>query len=257
MAVRLLLRLDSHLTAIHVAEGNTAYSSEDGVLFNKDKTTLVCYPIGKTETTYTVPATVTTIETSAFMNCTALTQVTLPEGLTNISNMSFERCAALAQINLPNSLTSIANRAFYGCTSLTEVTLPDGLTKIEFYTFYDCSALEKVTLPEGITYIGNKAFYNCTALTELTVWAITPPTLENDAFTGVGSSLVVKVPAEGLPAYQTADIWKDFTLQAISTTSLQTANTGHAGEHTHAGRHAPQPATVAPDPLRHAGTPSV
>ena len=56
----------SALTAIHVAEDNTAYSSEDGVLFNKDKTTLVCYPIGKTETTYTVPATVTTIETSAF-----------------------------------------------------------------------------------------------------------------------------------------------------------------------------------------------
>ena len=154
------------------------------------------------------------------MNCTALTQVTLPEGLTNISNMSFERCAALAQINLPNSLTSIANRAFYGCTSLTEVTLPDGLTKIEYYTFYDCSALEKVTLPEGITYIGNNAFYNCSGLTEMTV---TPPTLGSDVFTGVGSSLVVYVPAEGLPAYQTADIWKDFTLQAISTTGLPTA----------------------------------
>ena len=203
----------SALTAIHVAEGNTAYSSEDGVLFNKDKTTLVCYPIGKTETTYTVPATVTTIETSAFMKCTALTQVTLPEGLTNISNRSFEGCTALAQINLPNSLTDMANRTFYGCTSLTEVTLPDGLTQIEFNTFYDCSALEKVTLPEGITYIGDKAFYNCSALTELTVWAITPPTLGSDAFTGVGSSLVVKVPAEGLPAYQTADIWQNFTLQ--------------------------------------------
>ena len=117
----------SALTAIHVAEGNTAYSSEDGVLFNKDKTTLVCYPIGKTETTYTVPATVTMIETSAFMNCTALTLVTLPEGLTNISNRSFEGCAALAQINLPNSLTDMASRTFYGCTSLTEVTLPDAI----------------------------------------------------------------------------------------------------------------------------------
>ena len=70
-----------------------------------------------------------------------------------------------------------------------------------------------MTLPEGITYIGDKAFYNCSALTELTVWAITPPTLGSDAFTGVGSSLVVKVPAEGLPAYQTADIWQNFTLQ--------------------------------------------
>ena len=107
----------------------------------------------------------------------------------------------------------MASRTFYGCTSLTEVTLPDGLTNIEFYTFYGCSALEKVTLPEGITYIGSGAFKNCSALTELTVWAIRPPGVSNDAFTGVGSSLVVKVPAEGLPAYQTADIWKDFSLQ--------------------------------------------
>ena len=189
----------SALTAIHVAEGNTAYSSEDGVLFNKDKTTLVCYPIGKTETTYTVPATVTTFTTSAFENCTAL-----------------------AQINLPNSLTDMKSRTFYGCTSLKEVTLPDGVTQLMGSNFTDCSALEKVTLPEGITYIGSGAFKNCSALTELTVWAITPPTLGSDAFTGVGSSLVVKVPAEGLPAYQTADIWKDFTLQAIGTTGLQT-----------------------------------
>ena len=213
----------SALTAIHVAEGNTAYSSEDGVLFNKDKTTLVCYPIGKTETTYTVPATVTTIETSAFEDCTALTQVTLPEGLTNISNMSFEGCAALAQINLPNSLTSIANRAFYGCTSLTEVTLPDGLTKIEFYTFYDCSALEKVTLPEGITYIGNEAFKNCSALTEMTVLATTPPTLGTDVFLNVSRTIPVYVPAASLAAYQAAAVWNEFNLQAIGTTGLPTA----------------------------------
>ena len=90
----------SALTAIHVAEDNTAYSSEDGVLFNKDKTTLVCYPIGKTETTYTVPATVTTIETSAFMKCTALTQVTLPEGITYIGDKAFYNCSALTEMTV-------------------------------------------------------------------------------------------------------------------------------------------------------------
>ena len=214
----------SALTAIHVAEDNTAYSSEDGVLFNKDKTTLVCYPIGKTETTYTVPATVTTIETSAFMKCTALTQVTLPEGLTNISNRSFEGCTALAQINLPNSLTDMANRTFYGCTSLTEVTLPDGLTQIEFNTFYDCSALEKVTLPEGITYIGNGAFKNCSALTELTVLATTPPTLGTDVFLNVSRTIPVYVPAASLADYQAADVWSEFTnLQGTSTTGVPAA----------------------------------
>ena len=180
----------SALTAIHVAEGNTAYSSENGVFFDKDKTTLIQYPVGNSATAYTVPATVTTFTTSAFENCTAL-----------------------AQINLPNSLTDMKNRTFYGCTSLKEVTLPDGVIQLMGFNFTDCSALEKVTLPEGIIYIGNKAFYNCSTLTELTVWAITPPTLGSDAFTGVSSSLVVKVPAEGLPAYQTADIWKDFSLQ--------------------------------------------
>ena len=191
----------SALTAIHVAEGNTAYSSEDGVLFNKDKTTLVCYPIGKTETTYTVPATVTTFTTSAFENCTAL-----------------------AQINLPNSLTDMASRTFYGCTSLKEVTLPDGVTQLMGFNFTDCSALEKVTLPEGITYIGNGAFKNCSALTEMTVLATTPPTLGTDVFLNVNRDIPVYVPAASLAAYQTAAVWSEFTdLQSISTTGLPTA----------------------------------
>ena len=81
----------SALTAIHVAEGNTAYSSEDGVLFNKDKTTLECYPIGKPETTYTVPATVTTFTTSAFENCTALAQINLPNSLTDMATLPLRK----------------------------------------------------------------------------------------------------------------------------------------------------------------------
>ena len=138
----------SALTAIHVAEGNTAYSSEDGVLFNKDKTTLIQYPIGKTGTTYTVPATVTKIATSAFENCTAL-----------------------AQINLPNSLTIIVYRAFYGCK----------------------------------------------ALTEMTILATVPPTLGEDVFKNVNRDIPVYVPAASLAAYQAAEVWKDFNLQAIGS----------------------------------------
>ena len=170
----------------------------------------------------TIPATVTNEGTEysvtgigyeAFYRCNGITEVNIPEGVKYIITSAFEGCAALAQINLPNSLTEMSLRTFYGCTSLTEVTLPDGVTQLLSFNFYGCSALEKVTLPEGITYIGSGAFKNCSALTELTVWAITPPTLGSDAFTGVSSSLVVKVPAEGLPAYQTADIWKDFSLQ--------------------------------------------
>ena len=113
----------SALTAIHVAEGNTAYSSEDGVLFNKDKTTLVCYPIGKPETTYTVPAGVTSIAKYAFAGSNALTEVTLPEGLTEIAEYAFAWCRNLTKISLPESLESIGNVAFNECTGLTEMTV--------------------------------------------------------------------------------------------------------------------------------------
>ena len=60
------------LTQINVDEANTAYCSENGVLFNKDKTTLICYPAGKPEASYTAPASLTRINMMAFSDCTAL-----------------------------------------------------------------------------------------------------------------------------------------------------------------------------------------
>ena len=73
------------LTQFNVDEANTAYCSDGGVLFNKDKTTLLQYPAGKTETTYAVPASVTSIAKYAFAGSNALTEVTLPEGLTDMT----------------------------------------------------------------------------------------------------------------------------------------------------------------------------
>ena len=90
----------SALTAIHVAEGNTAYSSEDGVLFNKDKTTLLQYPAGKTETTYAVPASVTSIAEYAFAWCRKLTKISLPESLDNIGKMAFRECTGLTEMTV-------------------------------------------------------------------------------------------------------------------------------------------------------------
>jgi len=57
------------LTAIEVESANLSYSSEDGVLFNKDKTTLICYPAGKSDSNYTLPGSVTSIEGYAFYSC--------------------------------------------------------------------------------------------------------------------------------------------------------------------------------------------
>ena len=182
------------LTAINVESGNTTYCSENGVLFNKDKTLLIQYPAGKPETTYTIPNSVTSIGNSAFYNCDALTQVTIGNGVTSIGNYAFDSCSKLTQVNIPNSVKSIGDFAFYWCSALMQVTIPD-----------------------GVTSIGNFAFDSCDALAEITVLATVPPTVGTDAFYKVNRDIPVYVPAEALEEYQAASVWKEFNLHAMPT----------------------------------------
>ena len=88
------------LTAINVASGNTAYCSENGVLFNKEKTTLLCYPAGKPETDYTIPSSVTVIGVNAFSNCVALTTLTIPAGVTTIESYAFYDCPGFTKMTV-------------------------------------------------------------------------------------------------------------------------------------------------------------
>jgi hypothetical protein len=73
----------SGLTAINVDTANTAYSSIDGVLYNKAKTELIQYPIGKTVVSFTIPDSVTTIGYQAFYGCSGLTSVTFKGTITS------------------------------------------------------------------------------------------------------------------------------------------------------------------------------
>ena len=189
------------LTAITVAEGNTAYCSDGGILFSKDKTTLVQYPAGKPETSYTIPAGVTAVQGGAFSG-TALTSVTIPE-----------------------SVTVIGRNAFYLCEALTAATVPDGVTSIENETFSYCSALTKVTLGNGVTNIGTRAFSGCTALAEMTVAATEPPVAAANAFENVSRDITVNVPAESLDTYKAASVWSEFTnLQPWSQITFTVGN---------------------------------
>ena len=112
-----------------------------------------------------VPAGVTTIGSSAFRDCTALTSVSLPGGLTEIGDWAFRDCTGLTSISLPDGLTQIGISAFEGCTALTSISLPDGLTAIRCWAFQDCTALTSVSLPDGLTDIVSFAFQGCTGLT--------------------------------------------------------------------------------------------
>ncbi len=144
------------LTEINVSSNNANYSSENGVLFNKEKTELIKYPAGKTETKYIIPDSVTEIDDWAFENCTSLTSVTIPDSVTEIDDWAFENCTSLTSVTIPDSGTYIRIRAFYGCTSLTSVTIPKSVKDIgsEAFGYYYDSVENKIKTIDGFTVYG-------------------------------------------------------------------------------------------------------
>ena len=157
------------LTSINVANENNYYSSNNGVLFNKKKTELIRYPEGKSQTSYTIPDSVTSIGYGAFYGCTGLTSITIPDSVTSIGDFAFYRCSSLTSITIPNSVTSIGERAFWGCTGLTNITIPNSVTSIGDFAFWGCTGLTNITIPNSVTSIGYEAFNGCTGLTSINV----------------------------------------------------------------------------------------
>ncbi len=156
------------LISFDVAADNTNYSSIEGVLFNKSKTTLVQYPGGK-HGAYVIPNSVTSIGNGAFHGCSGLTSIELPNSVTSIGRETFMGCSGLTSIELPNSVTSIGDGTFWYCSGLTSVTIPNCVTSIGWRAFSDCSSLTSVTIPNGVTSIGYYAFDNCRSLTSITI----------------------------------------------------------------------------------------
>ena len=138
------------LPAIGVAAGNAHFTSADGVLYNKAKTELVCYPIKKPGTAFTVPAGVKKIGSVAFSDCT-LQSITLPEGLTTIGEYAFLGCSALKSVKIPGSVTSVKRCAFMSCTTLTDVTVAWNTPLTIYPNVFEYVTLSGVTLkvPKG------------------------------------------------------------------------------------------------------------
>ncbi|EJF39687.1 leucine rich repeat protein [Clostridium sp. MSTE9] len=112
------------LTSIDVAQDSKDYISADGVLFNKAKTELLCFPVGKSylfeNGKYTIPSSVTKIGEEAFSQC-LLDDVTIPSNVTEIGNSAFEFTTNLTSVTIPKSVTNIGDNAFWDCKELTDV----------------------------------------------------------------------------------------------------------------------------------------
>ena len=191
------------LTSIEVSGNNKNYSSLDGVLFNKDKSELITYPAGKTDSEYAIPNSVTSIGYGAFYACTSLANITIPSSVTSIGDHAFYNCTSLTSIEvsdnnknyssldgvlfnkdkselitypvgktdseyaIPNSVTSVDSYTFDKCISLTSVTIGNSVTSIGEYTFLGCTSLTSVTIPDSVTSIGRYAFDGCTSLKDV------------------------------------------------------------------------------------------
>ena len=108
----------SSLTSIEVSENNANYSSLNGNLYNKDKTTLIQYAIGKKDSEFKIPDSVTSIGEGAFYECYSLTSVVIGGSVTSIGWQAFYDCRSLTSVVIPDSVTSIVEAAFYECNNL-------------------------------------------------------------------------------------------------------------------------------------------
>ncbi|MCL2801470.1 MAG: leucine-rich repeat domain-containing protein [Treponema sp.] len=190
-----------YLQSITVAEGNKNFASVDGVLFNKNMTEIIHFPLAKAGS-YTVPDGITTI--GNFNGRSELTSITIPASVSRINEYAFDFCRKLESINIdqnnrnyasvdgvlynkaiqtllwvphgyrgsytmPNTVTGISRGAINYRTGLSEVTISNRITRIESNTFYGCTNLVSVTIPNSVTRIDVNAFYNCTNLISINI----------------------------------------------------------------------------------------
>lgn len=108
------------LERFEVDTHNQEFCAEDGVLFDRERTRLFCYPMKKPDRSYCIPDTVTIIDHCAFRGCSRLTEVIIPPGVEFIGDWAFDGCAGLRKIHLPSGLKRLGDYAFRGCTSLDQ-----------------------------------------------------------------------------------------------------------------------------------------
>lgn len=165
-------------TSITVDPGNAKYSSKDGVLFDNSGKTLIAYPSGRNEASYTIPDGVTDIDHQAFCGNLNLKSVTIPASVSTFRGGCFNGCTGLTSVVFAagSQLKSIGNDSFWNCMNLSSITIPDGVTSIGNFAFYGCGGLASITIPASVTSLGENPFYYCEVLAHIYCYA-NPETL--------------------------------------------------------------------------------
>ena len=194
------------LESINIEEGNVNYCSENGVLFNKDKTKLICYPSGKKDVeVYNIPSGVLEISVNAFAYNMNLTTVTIPNGVVSIGSSAFQWTGIAGEMYIPASVEVLTGDVFQGIGGLSAINvdennanyssvdgvlynkdktilmkcgrglksdglvIPEGVEIIEDWAFYGCNNIQSWTLPSTLKTIGSNAFNLCLTMKTIVI----------------------------------------------------------------------------------------
>jgi hypothetical protein len=190
------------LTSIEVNASNPSYSSLDGILYDKNLTTLYQCPGGKTGS-ITIPDNVTSIGSRAFNTCPFVTSIIVPQNVTSIGEYAFIQCQSLTsiEVNVSNSNYSSIDGMLYdkNITSLVQcpggmvgtLTLSDSVTSIGNWACSYCPSLTSVIVPGNVTSIGFAAFYSSSSLSSITFQGTVAPSYVGDQWiVGTGPGLI-------------------------------------------------------------------
>ena len=215
----------SGVTNFSVQADNNNFVAIDGVLYNKDITSIVLYPQGKSGN-FIMPSSIVNMVHGAFYNCSGLTgSLTIPNDVTSISSNDFYGCSGLTSIIIPNSVTTIGSWAFTYCSSLTSIIIPNTVTSIGSSAFRDCTNLTSVYIGNSVSSIGDVAFMNCTKINHITVICNNPPTILANTFMGVAKNILLEVPLGKSGLYASTNYWSDFlNVGEITVTSIGDAS---------------------------------
>jgi len=156
------------LTDFLVDNDNPEYCSIDGVLFSKDKSTIVSYPPGR-KGEYHIAGYVMEVDDCAFMSCAGLTNITIPESVAIIGQEAFSGCVMLKKVTLPSRIARIEALIFDNCSSLKDVNIPDRVDYIGWDSFKDCTSLKDIKIANHVRQISNGAFQGCTGLKKIII----------------------------------------------------------------------------------------
>ena len=156
-----------YLTDFMVTPNHPHFSSNDGVLFNKNGSILLRYPQGK-HGAYSIPQSVVEIEYAAFSWCKGLESISIPDSVQILGTASFSNCEKLEDVTIGNGISIIENATFSNCTNLEKIHFGNSIKKIEYGAFSDCTSIVNLTFPNSLTTIDDRAFSDCTSIINLT-----------------------------------------------------------------------------------------